>query len=177
MPLNNSQYDSIIRSYEEKQRKSRYRLEENTQKVYEKIPAYEELDRQVSAISIEQGKKLLNGDTNALSELKLKLKELSKKRAALLKENGFPADYLTPVYECPICKDTGYVNNRKCSCFRTTMQREFVHFNEIMRSDVYSYNCINLVTGFFYTSLTQTGIMIGTPITVRVHMLNDVIRF
>ena len=109
MPLNNSQYDSIIRSYEEKQRKSRYRLEENTQKVYEKIPAYEELDRQVSAISIEQGKKLLNGDTNALSELKLKLKELSKQRAALLKENGFPADYLTPVYECPICKDTGYV--------------------------------------------------------------------
>lgn len=141
MPLNNSQYDSIIRSYEEKQRKSRYRLEENTQKVYEKIPAYEELDRQVSAISIEQGKKLLNGDTNALSELKLKLKELSKKRAALLKENGFPADYLTPVYECPICKDTGYVNNSKCSCFRRAeidLIYEQSHIKNLLKTDNFS---------------------------------------
>lgn len=59
MPLTNSQYDAIMRSYEEKQRIARYRLEHNTEIVYQKIPAYEVLDRQVAAISIEQGKNCL----------------------------------------------------------------------------------------------------------------------
>lgn len=118
MPLTNSQYDAIMRSYEEKQRAARHRLETNTETVYKKIPAYEELDHQVAAISIEQGRKLLSGNENALPELRLRLKELSQKRTALLRENGFPDDYLSPVYECEQCHDTGYISNRKCSCFR-----------------------------------------------------------
>ena len=72
MPLTNSQYDAIMRSYEEKQRAARHRLEHNTETVYQKIPAYEELDRQVASVSIEQGRKLLSGDETALQELKLR---------------------------------------------------------------------------------------------------------
>ncbi|MBE5875740.1 MAG: AAA family ATPase [Lachnospiraceae bacterium] len=118
MPLTNSQYDSIIRAYEEKQRASRHRLEAHTEIVYRQIPNYEELDRQVSRISIEQGRKLLSGDASALPELKKKLRELTAKKAALLEEHGFAADYLTQTYECSACKDTGYVDNRKCNCFK-----------------------------------------------------------
>lgn len=118
MPLTNSQYDAIMRSYEEKQRTARRRLEENTQTVYRKIPAYEELDRQVASVSIGQGRKLLNGDEHALSDLKRRLRELSDRKASLLRENGFPPDYLSPVYECAVCRDTGYADGKKCSCFR-----------------------------------------------------------
>lgn len=118
MPLTNSQYDAIMRSYEEKQRASRYRLEKNTQTVYEKIPSYEELERQSAAISIEQGRRLLGGDKSALGALKEKLRALSEKKALLLRENNFPPDFLTPTYECEKCQDTGYVDNQKCSCFR-----------------------------------------------------------
>ena len=84
MPLTNSQYDAIMRSYEEKQRAARHRLEHNTETVYQKIPAYEELDRQVASVSIEQGRKLLSGDETALQELKLRLKELSEKKALFI---------------------------------------------------------------------------------------------
>ena len=118
MPLTNSQYDAIMRSYEEKQRTARHRLEQNTEAVYQKIPAYEALDRQVASVSIEQGRRLLGGDKTALEDLKLRLKELSDKKASLLRENGFPADFLTPGYECKKCSDTGYIGNKKCSCFR-----------------------------------------------------------
>ena len=119
MSLTNSQYNAIIRSYEEKQRKARYLQEEHTAQVYAAIPEYEDLDRQVSSISIAQGRKLLSGDSNALLELKEQLKLLSRKKAELLKAHNFPADYLSPVYECPHCKDTGYIDNKKCSCFRS----------------------------------------------------------
>lgn len=118
MSLTNSQYDAIMRSYEEKQRIARHRLEHNTEIVYQKIPAYEALDRQVAAISIEQGKKLLGGEADALPKLKQRLKELSAQKASLLRENGFPENYLSPVYECDKCQDTGYIANKKCSCFR-----------------------------------------------------------
>lgn len=100
MSLTNSQYDAIMRSYEEKQRAVRRRLEQNTETVYRQIPAYEELDRQVAAISIEQGRKLLGGNENALPELRARLKELSMKKSSLLREYGFPEDFLSPVYEC-----------------------------------------------------------------------------
>ncbi len=118
MPLTNSQYDAIMRSYEEKQRAARRRLEQNTETVYQRIPAYEALDRQVAAISIEQGRKLLNGEANALAELRQRLRDLSAKKASLLRKNGFPDNYLSPAYTCEKCSDTGYIDNHKCSCFR-----------------------------------------------------------
>ena len=70
MPLSNSQYNAIMRMYEEKQRKSRYLLEQRKDAVYQQIPEYEELDHQVSSTSIAQARKMLSGDSNALSELK-----------------------------------------------------------------------------------------------------------
>lgn len=118
MSLNNSQYNAIVRSYEEKQRRSRNELANHRENVYRAIPEYEELEQQVSAISIEKGRKLLSGDTGALDELKENLKSLSERKARLLSENGFPSDYLLPHYECPVCQDTGYVDNHKCNCFR-----------------------------------------------------------
>ena len=43
---------------------------------------------------------------------------LSRERRSLLKENGFPEDYLEPHYLCPRCQDTGYTDTGKCSCFK-----------------------------------------------------------
>ena len=31
---------------------------------------------------------------------------------------GFPEDYLSPIYDCPDCHDTGYIGNQKCHCFK-----------------------------------------------------------
>lgn len=118
MTLNNSQYNAIIRSYEEKQRQSRLSLDANTELVYSKIPEYEELDHQVSSLSIAQGRKMLSGDQNALTELKSQLKHITAQKKELLKIYGFPEDFLEPKYECPLCKDTGYIDNKKCKCFR-----------------------------------------------------------
>ena len=138
MSLTNSQYNSIIRSYEEKQRKARYLQEAHTEEVYAAIPEYEDLDRQVSSISIAQGRKLLSGDSDALVELKKQLKHLSEMKAELLKAHVFSADYLSPVYECPYCKDTGYIDNQKCSCFRRAeieLIYEQSHIKNLLKTD------------------------------------------
>lgn len=142
MPLTNSQYDAIMRSYEEKQRASRYRLEKNTLEVYAKIPSYEELERQSATISIEHGRRLLNGERGALEELKKNLRELSERKAFLLRKNGFPADYLTPTYTCEKCQDTGYVDNQKCNCFRTAeieLIYEQSHIKNMLKTENFDF--------------------------------------
>lgn len=118
MPLTNSQYDSIIRKYELKQNNNRYRLEERSREIHRNIPEYEQLEHMVASVSVEHGKKLLLGDESALSALKLRLADLTKRKKELLISHGYPANYLEAVYSCPLCKDTGYTPEGKCRCFK-----------------------------------------------------------
>lgn len=118
MSLNNTQYDSIVRTYEEKQNKNRHKLEKRRTSVYEKVDGYKELEDSIASISVEQGRKLLSGDESALADLKHLIKNLSESKATLLISAGFPADYLNPIYDCPDCKDTGYIDSKKCHCFK-----------------------------------------------------------
>ena len=118
MALNNSQYDTILRTYEQKQLHSRNALDKRQKNVYNEIPEIVEINRQISNLSVKQGRKLLEGDENALPELRNQIAALSSKKTELLVQAGYPADYLEPVYECQDCKDTGYIGNKKCHCFR-----------------------------------------------------------
>lgn len=118
MALNNSQYDKIIRIYEQKQLHNRNVLEKRIQTAYEKLPELKKCHQDISALSVRQARKLLEGDDNALQELKLQIQLLSERAQALLVAGGFPANYLDPIYDCTDCKDTGYIGNQKCHCFR-----------------------------------------------------------
>ena len=110
MPLTNSQYESILRNYEGRQTKNRHILNERIEQVYTQVNGYKELDSSVSSISVECGKRMLEGDENAMSDLKEKLRNLTEKKKQLLTAAGFPEDYLSPIYDCPDCQDTGYIN-------------------------------------------------------------------
>lgn len=118
MPLSNSQYNTLMRTYEQKQVKSRDRLNAHFERAYARIPKLKIIDDSISQSSLEQAKKLLNGDETALTALKEEIHTLSGKRASLLHDAGFPDDYLEPSYECDDCQDTGYIGNQKCHCFQ-----------------------------------------------------------
>ncbi len=118
MALSNLQYDKIIRGYEERQTQNRHLIEERTSYVYRHVDGYRELCESIAGISVSQGKRLLEGDENALSDLKITLNKLSSMKKELLAGAGLPEDYLQPVYDCPDCKDTGYQNGKKCHCFK-----------------------------------------------------------
>lgn len=118
MALNNSQYDSIIRTYEQKQLHNRDILDKHYATAYEKLPQLKELHQAISELSIKQARRLIDGDESALTELKVQLRSLSQAAKELLVAGGFPPDYLEPVYSCTDCKDTGYIGNKKCHCFQ-----------------------------------------------------------
>ena len=118
MALKNSQYNAIMRKYEQVRLKNHDLQNARYEEVYKKLPEFKSLDESISVLSVQYGKKLLNGDDTALSSLKEELEILRSSKEHLLISAGFPSDYLEPVYDCPDCKDTGYIGNQKCHCFK-----------------------------------------------------------
>ena len=77
MVLNNSQYDAIMRTYEQKQLHNQKELEKRYANAYEKLPELKELHDSISSLSVGQARKLLEGNESALTQLKVQIKELT----------------------------------------------------------------------------------------------------
>ncbi len=118
MALTNSQYDAIMREYEDRQSRNRHLLEERKAYIFEHVEGYRELSDSVASLSVTQGKKLLSGDDSALKDLRDAISRLISKKQLLLAKAGYPSDYLSGIYSCPDCRDTGYINGQKCHCFK-----------------------------------------------------------
>ena len=118
MPLSNTQYDIIIREYNAKQIRNQHMADDRMREVYGKDHRLKAIDDKISSCSLAQARKLLNGDVTALSKLRSQLSEYRKQRLSILKELGYSEQYFEPSYECPDCKDTGYINNQRCHCFK-----------------------------------------------------------
>ncbi len=121
MPLTNAQYESILREYEEKQNTSRHELEKRLSYIRSALPEYAALEDATASLSTEYTRRLIDGDSSARKELSEALRNLHDRKISILEKGGFPSDYLNPVYDCPDCKDTGYVNGKKCHCFEKRM--------------------------------------------------------
>ena len=39
-------------------------------------------------------------------------------KCELLRKNGFPEDYTDDIYSCPKCRDTGFVDGKRCACLK-----------------------------------------------------------
>ena len=93
MGLKNSQYQAIMRSYEQKQLRSHDLLNSHYEEVCRVLPEFRTLDESISDLSIRRGKQLLNGDDHAVDSLHEELSTLRERKKALLKSAGFPDDY------------------------------------------------------------------------------------
>lgn len=63
---------------------------------------------------------ILDGNTQG-DDLPRRMDVMNKRLSQLLRQNGYPENYLEPVYRCPKCKDTGYVGEPvkdMCDCLR-----------------------------------------------------------
>ena len=125
MALNNSQSDTIIRAYEQKQLHNRNVLDKRYKTVYNRLPELKEINDSISLLSVNHARKLLDGDESALPALKEEIRKLSEQKKTLLLSAGFPADYLEPVYECEDCKDTSAIENATVSTKQSSIC--FIH--------------------------------------------------
>ncbi|HPU63895.1 MAG TPA: ATP-binding protein [Mobilitalea sp.] len=118
MSLKNDQYNKILREYEERRLKNKYELDKRIEEVYKAIPRIKELEEQIITLSAESGRQALFGNTEALENLRKTTAQIKEMQRKLLVENGYPEDYLDMRYHCAKCRDTGFIDSEKCSCFK-----------------------------------------------------------
>lgn len=100
MPLQNYQYDTIMREYNRRQARNRRIQEEHLAEAYEKIPRLREIDEEVATLSARKARALISRQEVGIEDLRNDIALLSQERTALLLSSGYPADYLEMSYTC-----------------------------------------------------------------------------
>lgn len=118
MALKNFQYNRLLQQYDETQFHNRHLEEKRYQAVISVIPEIEQIDREITANGIAYAKMALTNSQISAAELEAKNQLLIQKKEQLLVANGFAKDYLAPIYTCPDCRDTGFIEGEKCHCFK-----------------------------------------------------------
>ncbi|MBR1757819.1 MAG: ATP-binding protein [Lachnospiraceae bacterium] len=153
MALRNAQYDRILREYDRRRLANRREEVRRREEVFAQIPGFEELVDALPSATLSSVRSLFSEPKgpdsyeagNVLSALREQSEEIADRKHELLTSYGFPADYLDPIYTCPDCQDTGFVDGEKCHCFKKAvvdlvyaqselkdiLQKEnFAHFSE-----------------------------------------------
>lgn len=118
MALSNSQYNAVMRIYNQRQFLNKREQDARLSEVYGKIPQIEALTDEIAADMAEAGRCLIKGDRAGAERLKNEAARLKEQKLLYLRRNGYPDDYLDMHYRCPDCRDTGYADGKKCHCFR-----------------------------------------------------------
>lgn len=126
MSLTNMQYDEIIRSYNRISLKNKRAQKERIAQINKAVPRIREIHDEITSLSVDTAKLLLQKESLApdnvidscMADYRARINALRQEKLALLAKNGYPADYLELHYNCTDCKDTGYIHNRKCHCFK-----------------------------------------------------------
>ena len=158
MILNNGQYNAILREYDSIRLQNQHIMKKRQQEAYTKIPALKAIEDELISNSVEAAKRSIMGDASAIDTLKEKNMELSMCKVELLLSNGYPANYLDPIYTCPDCKDSGYIGQEKCHCFKQAVVDLVYSQSEIkeiikdenfsnFRYDYYAKDIVNDITG------------------------------
>jgi len=169
MALSNSQYNQLMRTYEQRQLDNEHELRDRYAEAVRNIPAIEEIDHNIASLSVGRARLLLEGDEQALSTLKEEIHALSAQKVKLLKEAGYPADYLDMHYKCPDCQDTGYIGVKKCHCLKQAIVQLLYsqsNLDDILEEenfskcslDYYSSNHIDPLTGRSSLESMQTAL-------------------
>lgn len=123
MGYNNSIYKKIYEEYSQKYLIARERADMRARELRVAIPEVAKIDKELSLTGLEIFSASLSGGDIAskIAEIREKNKALQEKRAELLEANGYPADYSDVKYDCVKCGDTGFIENKMCSCMKEAL--------------------------------------------------------
>lgn len=118
MSLTNTQYDSIMRMYDDIRTQNRHIQNSRYDEVVKLCPEFSKIEDEIISLSMKEAvKRIASSSDPSTDDYNDNLKQLINQKHSLLVSIGKPDNYLDEIYTCPLCHDTGYTVNGKCSCF------------------------------------------------------------
>ena len=105
--MKNIDYDSILSGLQRKRLENANLTDTRRNEVYNRIPEIKEIDQKIASSSIQAARNRIRKITVDTGDISRRNKALADKKRLLLKQHGYPEKYLEPIYDCPLCKDTG----------------------------------------------------------------------
>ena len=126
-------FRDVIRAYEADRDQASALLKKRKEEVYNKLPKLKELDEAISQAGLMAAKQILaSGKKSRETETWLtNSAKLIEEKKQLLAGSNLPEGYLTDVFRCLICKDTGYVENGRCRCLKQRMIDKYYDLSNI----------------------------------------------
>lgn len=124
MAYKNSVYQKAINILQKRRDGAMLDQQDRIRRAMEKIPELSEIQAELSRIGYSISFLLFRSeDPKAeVEKLQAQSKKLQERKKALLVQNGFEEDALSIKYTCPVCNDTGFVNERMCTCHRELLK-------------------------------------------------------
>ncbi|MCI1966452.1 MAG: ATP-binding protein [Oscillospiraceae bacterium] len=119
-------YESANRVLRERRRQAELRQEKRRAVFYTICPEARGLEQQLAKTAVCAAKAVLSGKSakEQLEQLHRKNISLRTQRNELLRTAKMEEKDLEPDYQCPKCRDTGYVDGRMCSCLKKLLREE-----------------------------------------------------
>ncbi len=141
MNLSAAHYDAIMREYDNQRLENMHAFNERVQDIYEKYPMIRQIDEQISELAENFATSFTVENGMNFEEYRCRLADLRMEKEALLKCYQISPETLQMQYHCPDCKDTGFIDNEKCHCFRQRIIDEMYqqsNLKEILKAENFS---------------------------------------
>ena len=113
--------DVYSRIRTEKQRE----LDSRRDKIFSELPELESLELELSSLNTGLMRKLVTNPAMDFSAAKQERREqahlIEARMTELLASKGYQMSDLRLQYECPLCRDEGVVDGKRCSCYKKHM--------------------------------------------------------
>lgn len=110
-------FETILKEYDEKQLKAARDLRIRREEIERRVPRLKEIENEIASLSVSEAIARIRG-TGQKASFPERLSALQKEKAEVLASAGYSEADLTEVFECSKCRDTGYIGNELCSCFK-----------------------------------------------------------
>lgn len=150
--MNNSLLKQILREYEQKRSKALREADLRKQELLKANPKLQEIDKELSSISIQTSKAILTANEKdrekLLNDLKKKTNSLIKEKNNFIKDLSKTNNYLNPHFECNLCNDTGYIEKSGkttlCSCVKQKIFDIAYNKSNMGNLEKENFSCFNL---------------------------------
>jgi DNA replication protein DnaC len=178
--MNSKTYDEIMRMYERDRDRGKRELEARRAEVYRSIPRVAEIERELGMFSTNLASLILKkpaDEQKVMKELRSVTEELINEKRLLLRNSRFGANYLNPVYKCPVCEDTGYEHGygAKCACFkRKAIEMNYTMSNLGAELEKENFSTFNMK--FYSNAPDESGVSAKQRIEISLETAKDFVK-
>ncbi len=124
MAYNKENFRTVKEQFEQKRAAALENAAKRRDEIHDALPETARIDKALAETGIkimESAKAGADGINERIAQLRAENEALRNRRKEILNQNGYPADYDKPKFECEECSDSGYVGLYMCKCMKKAL--------------------------------------------------------